>query len=143
MPEAGRGLVAAYRRAARDAGCTSRVYMAADAAEARRKAVALLLDKSIQSEDELGKQRDVLMIEARKLEGEFERLQGEARAAIRAQLARFTRASSSNSTSAGSDSTKPRMVIHNSTCATGLRVTTSENSQAATMAMVAAEISTA
>jgi len=50
----------------------------AEAEDDRVKAVALLLDKSIRSEDELYKKRNELVQKARKSEGEFDRLEFEA-----------------------------------------------------------------
>jgi hypothetical protein len=58
----------------------------ADSEEAHRKAVALLVDKTIKSEEELQKQRDVLVNEARKLESDFERLQMQATKVKNAKL---------------------------------------------------------
>ncbi len=57
----------------------SRAYQKrADAGEVRCKAVALLVDKSIKSEDELRKKFGALLSESRASEGEFERLDAEA-----------------------------------------------------------------
>jgi hypothetical protein len=53
----------------------------ADAEEARRKAVALLMDKSIKSQEELRKQRDALIKEANNFERESESFEIEARKA--------------------------------------------------------------
>ncbi len=50
----------------------------ADGEEARRKALLLLVDKSIPSADELQQKHGALMDEARKLNGEFERLYDDA-----------------------------------------------------------------
>jgi hypothetical protein len=50
----------------------------ADGEEAHRKAILLLVDKSIPSEDELRQKRETLLEEARKANSEFERLDFEA-----------------------------------------------------------------
>ena len=50
----------------------------ADAEETRRKAIALLLDKSIHTKEELHQKREAADNEAAMSEGEFERLDNEA-----------------------------------------------------------------
>jgi hypothetical protein len=50
----------------------------ADAEEAHRKTVALVVDKSIESKDELDKKRHALSDENIRFEGEFDRLEDEA-----------------------------------------------------------------